>query len=84
MLIVVNTRLLVVTLVVCADINSFSASPRISECKILFHYSGSFCALLLRRVMLVMLSIGDTSVVSVAAVKAGATGLLDSTQRSGR
>jgi len=67
MLVINNTRLLVVTLLVCADINSFSTGPRISECELLFRYSDRLFALILRRVNRFTRIIGDTS----AAIKLG-------------
>ena len=74
MLFVDNISLLVVPLMVCADTKSFSGGLRMSDYKYLFRYSDSFCALLIRRIIRVMRSKGETSTELVAAVEGWCSG----------
>jgi len=74
MLIVDNISLLVVTLMVCADIKSFSGGLRISDHKTMFRYSDSNCSLLIRHIIQVMRSKGETSTMLKAAVKGWGSG----------
>lgn len=54
---------------VCADIRSCSGGPRISDCEAFFLYRNSFSALCISHIVRVMLSVGETATVLVAAVK---------------